>query len=259
MAAALCLAVSGPAALAGEAAAPSAPQTPSAAPSAPVAPDASKSESDETFTLSQAQTLIFNRPHLAAISQPTVLRYSFERKGQLSDDFKDEVKVKIDRIQPDGAKDVSFDVFTGERNKYYPPVEHFRGNPLVMIMLQRDVYDMKRLWNGNANYYRNKIRYAFHDSAEVSDVTVEGPNGPIKGQKVVVRPFAKEPASRPEQAIAHDKRYEFVVSPDVPGEIYSVTMVTPARDQPKEGGSNVLEEKLVFQGSEPAGQPPMNN
>jgi hypothetical protein len=71
----------------------------------------------ETAPLTPAQTIIFNTPHLKDITGPTTLNYRFERKSAFKDGFTDDVKVNIDRILEDGSKDVSFDFFSGDRNR----------------------------------------------------------------------------------------------------------------------------------------------
>ncbi len=200
----------------------------------------------EKTQLSEAQILLFETPHLKNIGTPSVITYRFERKSQFKDDFKDTVKVKIDKVLPDGAKDVSFEFFTGRQNRPYPALEHFSGNPLVMVYLSRDVTEMARLVGGSTNFYRSKVRYGFMDKATVSEVEVPGPNGPVKGHKIEMKPFVAETDRAYEMGPNLQKTYEFIVSEDVPGGLYSIrTMVPP--DPGKEDKGNVIEETLVYE------------
>jgi hypothetical protein len=232
------------------------PAEPGAAePAAPVAPapqeDAAKKEGEAEAEapkpeMSEAQKALFNTPHLSNIKSPSVITYDFERKSVFKDGFKDTVKVKVDKVLEDGAKDVSFEFFTAERNRPYPPQEHFFGNPLVMLYLSRDVHEMARLVGGSANYYRSKIRYGMFDQAEVAEVEVAGPNGPVKGRKITIRPFLTDAQKSYEMGPNLAKSYEFVVADEIPGGIYSIkTLVPPEKD--KEDKGNVIEESLVFQ------------
>lgn len=196
--------------------------------------------------LSEAQNLLFETPHLKNIGTPSVITYRFERKSQFKDDFKDTVKVRIDKILPDGAKDVSFEFFTGRQNRPYPPLEHFNGNPLVMVYLSRDVTEMARLVGGSTNFYRSKVRSGFMDKATVSEVEVPGPNGPVKGHKIEMKPFMAETNRSYEMGPNLLKTYEFIVSDEVPGGLYSIRTVVPP-EAGKEDKGNVIEETLVFE------------
>ncbi len=196
--------------------------------------------------LSEAQNLLFETPHLKNIGTPSVITYKFERKSQFKDDLKDTVKLKIDKVLPDGAKDVSFEFFTGRQNRPYPPLEHFNGNPLLMVYLSRDVTEMARLVGGSSNFYRSKIRYGFMDKATVSEVEVPGPNGPVKGHKVEMKPFTGETNRSYEMGPNLLKTYEFIVSDEVPGGLYSIRTVVPP-EAGKEDKGNVIEETLVFE------------
>jgi hypothetical protein len=215
----------------------------------------------ETAPLTPAQTIIFNTPHLKDITGPTTLNYRFERKSAFKDGFTDDVKVNIDRILEDGSKDVSFDFFSGDRNRPYPPVERFKGNPIIMVFLQRDAWEMARLLRGDANYFRNQVRNGFLDAAEVTDVEVQTANGPVKAQKVTLRPFLHDrnayhmgPNTR--------KGYEFTLSPEIPGQVYMIRTFVPPEPSAKKsedeagGGTETtemtIEETLVFESATPA-------
>lgn len=229
---------------------------PNAAPAQPPVqgqgnPDAAAS--DEIITrdqLSEAQKIIFDTPQLAGITSPTTLKYRFERKGQLKDDFSDEVKLKVSNINADGTRDVAFDFFTGNRRRAYPAIEHFHGNPLSMIYLQRDATELAKFTGGNMNFFRVSILYGFHDLAQVSDAEINGPNGTIRGKKVTLRPYEK--AKRGGQLGPIEKKsYEFIVSPEIPGQIYSIRTVVPPPDGAAAEAPNTVEESLTFEGAEP--------
>lgn len=212
-----------------------------------------RSPDDETITrdqLSDAQKIIFDTPQLAGITSPTILKYRFERKGQFKDDFSDQVKLKVSNINPDGTRDVAFDFFTGNRRRTYPAIEHFHGNPLSMIYLQRDATELAKFTGGNVNFFRVSILYGFHDLAQVSDAEINGPNGTIKGQKVTLRPYEKAKRG-PQLGPIERKTYEFIVSPEIPGQIYSIRTIVPPPEGAAVEAPNMVEETLTFDGVEP--------
>lgn len=200
--------------------------------------------------LSEAQKIIFATPQLASITSPTVLNYHFERKSKVKDDFSDDVKVKVFNIRPDGARDVGFEFFTGERKRNYPPVEGFHGNPLSMIYLQHDATELSKLTGGSMNYFRVSILYGFHNVATVADVEVNGPNGPIKAKRVSLSPY-RDGKHAAQLGPVEKKSYEFVVSPEIPGQIYSIHTVVPPADGDQPDAPNTVEETLTFVGAEP--------
>jgi hypothetical protein len=110
------------------------------------------------------------------------------------------------------------------------------------------------------------------DAAEVTDVEVQTANGPVKAQKVTLRPFLHDrnayhmgPNTR--------KGYEFTLSPEIPGQVYMIRTFVPSEPSAKKseeqagatagdakdeagGGTETtemtIEETLVFESATPA-------
>ena len=139
--------------------------------------------------LSPAQIALFETPHLQNVGQAETLRYQFVRQGP--DGFTDNVALHVRQIHPDGTKDLSFDFLTGERRVPYPELDDFRGNPLLMVLLDRDVLEMKQTLGLSATYFRNHIREAFVDHAtdDATSFMLDGQRVPA--QVVTVKPFAE--------------------------------------------------------------------
>ena len=197
----------------------------------------------ETGEPSKAAVLLFETPHLDAFSKPTVLRYAFERQATGEDGFTDRIDVKVDSIHGNGRTDVSFDFFTGKRERPYPTFSNFSGNPLVVVFLQREVWALSRKIGGQARYFRYRIRLAMRNNAEVEDHTIETGNGPVKGHKVTIKPYEKD-RHRNRLGPYEFTTYEFVVSPDIPGSIYSITTTVPAQEK---DAPPLVKETAVFQ------------
>lgn len=101
--------------------------------------------------VNNAQKYLLLDDHLKNISKPVTLRYKFERKAEKSDSFTDVIDLKIIKVREDGAKDISFDFFTGERRRPYSDVSNFRTNALFMVFITRDIWIMARDSGGHAN------------------------------------------------------------------------------------------------------------
>ena len=178
----------------------------------------------EDRPLSPAQTALFDTPHLSNVTRPETLNYTYARVGP--DAFADRILVEIKRINPDGTKDMTFDYLTGAHHVAFPAVGDFRGNPLLMLVLDRDVAMMSSALGMSEAYFRNRIRESFLDAAVVTDTTVSVAGAETPARTVVVTPFAHE------QRLARipslqAKTYSFTLARTVPGMIASIRIDTP--------------------------------
>jgi hypothetical protein len=174
--------------------------------------------------LSAAQTALFENDHLGAIKHPATLDYVFHHDG--SEPFEDTVVLVLREIHQDGSKDVSIEFLSGEHRMGFEPVTRFRGNPLIMYFLEWDVRGMHQATGGSALYFRNRIREAFLDQAELADasITVDGRSESAKA--ITLQPYRHDPGIE-RYAAFRDKRYRFVLSDAVPGMVYEIEATLP--------------------------------
>ncbi len=195
---------------------------------------------------SLAANYLFGRPHLSGITQPAVLRYRFARRSTADDGFEDTIDVRVDAIREAGRRDTSMVFFTDTRNRPYPDLTDFLGNPLVLMFLQRDVWDLSRTRGGQARYFRYRIRQALRETATVEAETIETALGTIEGHRITITPYENDRYRRRLDQFEF-KTYEFVVSDDVPGEIYMIRTVVPATASAGAGAPPLIEETVVFE------------
>lgn len=196
--------------------------------------------------ISEANTVLFLSDHLADIRQPTVLRYDFRKSGTLEEGFVDTVDVNVGAPKANGGKDVRLRYFTGNRARQFPSVPDAKGNPILLLFLQRDVSEMQRLTEGNWRYFQRVIKQALADAAQVKPVEFEFRGQPVQGTEIRITPYLNDTHAELDQFKA--KYYVFTLSEAIPGHIYQLRAVTP--DKP--GGKSVLmEETLTFRTAEP--------
>ena len=188
---------------------------------------------------------LFGRAHLEGITKPATLRYAFTRSSSLGDGFSDTVDLNIDAIRAEGRRDTSFEFFTGNRRRPYPDLTDFFGNPLVVVFLQRDVWELSRVRGGQARYFRYRIREALREKATVEPETIETQTGTLDGHRITIKPYEND-RYRQRLDQFEFKTYEFVVSDDIPGEIYMIKTRVPATVADKEGEAPLIEETIVF-------------
>src|SRR3954447_18707778 len=195
--------------------------------------------------LSPAQIALFETPHLRNLTRPATLRYSYRRVGPAG--FTDNVAIHLREINSDGTKNLTFDYLSGPQRVMFPPVDHFRGNPLLMLVLDRDVAAMKDALGVSANYFRNRIRESFVSAATMSDAAVQVDGGPTPARIVTVQPFARE-ARLERIASLQAKTYTFVLADAVPGMIAEIRIDTP-EDPALHAPS--MSEQITFAGVDP--------
>lgn len=192
---------------------------------------------------SPAQSVLFDTPHLANISEPGTLRYEYRKSGSLEEGFVDSVDMVVTEVLPDGRKNLRFAFLTGKRQKEFGAIDGFRGNPLIMLFLQRDVGEMSRLSGGAGSYFRNRIRHAFYDRAVTEATTFDYDGRAYDGTLVTLQPYLRDPKVKHFKRF-EKKRYEFLMAPEVPGGIYRIRTSTPGEN----GAQPLLEESLTFSG-----------
>jgi hypothetical protein len=181
---------------------------------------------EDTRPLSAAQIALFETDHLRAIAEPERLQYRFAHATEAPGDaFVDQVNLDV-RPRDDGAKDVWVEFLTGARRKPFPPLAGFHGNPLLMYFLERDVEAMHEQTGGTATYFRNRIRRAFVDEAELRPVEIERDGKKVAATEITLAPFRGDTHLAVFPGLG-EKQYRFVLSDAVPGGLYEIAAEVP--------------------------------
>lgn len=202
-------------------------------------------QEDDVRPLSPAQIALFETPHLRNVTEPETLSYRYLREGPAA--FTDSVAVHVKHVNPDGTKDLSFDYLTGERHVGFPELDHFRGNPLLMQVLERDVADMKTAVGVSSSYFRNRIRESFVDAATVSETTATVGDGSVPARRITIQPYAHEQRLERIKSL-QEKTYSFLLADGVPGMVAEIDIDTPADAAMQ---APAMSEKIVFDGVRP--------
>lgn len=195
--------------------------------------------------LSPAQQALFETPHLSNVVRPETLTYTYSRIGPGA--FSDTIAVRVTDINADGTKDVTFDYLTGPRHVVFPAIDNFRGNPLLMLVLDQDVTMMKTALGMSEAYFRNRIRQSFLDAATVTDTTIAFDGAAVPARTIVVTPFAHEQRLERIPSL-QAKTYAFTLAESVPGMIASIKIDTP-RDPTLQAPE--LSDQITFAGLHP--------
>ena len=191
--------------------------------------------------ISPAEKALFVNNHLATLTPPTTLRYSFRKSGSLEAGFDDKVSISL-RAQADGSCCSAVAEFlSGSRRLALPEVESAQGNPVILYFLERDIREMQRLTKGQANYFRKRIRMAVYQGATISELSVSYRGRNVAARQIVVTPYVDDPLRERFQTLA-GKRYVFTLSDQVPGSVASI------RSQVDGASVPLLLEEMTLEG-----------
>ncbi|WP_431270610.1 hypothetical protein [Dankookia sp. P2] len=173
--------------------------------------------------LSEAQLLLFETPHLAALRPPLRLDYAFLREAAGAAPLQDAIRLEIRAGAEEGRRDVSPEFLTGPRAMHYPPARGFRGNPLLLFALDRIARELSAATGGAQGWFRNRIRRALADAPPPKRLPLRFDGAEVDATEVALQPFAGEPRAGRYQ----DQRYRFVLAEAVPGWIHTIASDLP--------------------------------
>ena len=203
-------------------------------------------EIPEDFEFATAENKLWLDNHLGNITEPTSLYYEFEKSGSYEDAFVDSVFLKVVELNEDGTKNTLLDFFTAERKQRIPEgnTTNIKGNPVLGIYMNGDVFDMARITGGKSNrykYFLKQIKIALRETAIVEPITFSYKGKDYQGEKIFFTPYVKDPHRREFEKFA-DKYYEIVLSDEIPGKLYQITTIIP--DASSESAEPLVMETL---------------
>ncbi len=192
--------------------------------------------------LTQAQILLFETPHLAALQPPLRLDYDFRREADAAPPVQDSIRLAVTEGAEPGRRDVVPEFLTGPRAIRFPSAQGFRGNPLLLYALDRAQRELAAATGGAPDWFRNRIRRALAESASTRAVTLPFDAANVPATEIVFTPFVGEPRARRYQ----DCRFRFVLAEAVPGWIADF-----ATDLPAGEGGGAVRESIRFAAAVP--------
>lgn len=196
---------------------------------------------------SASERALFMAHHLEGLRPPARLSYLYSRSGTLEPGFQDKVLVQLLERADGGCCRASTDFLQGDRRLSLPEVEAAEANPVILYFLERDIREMSRLTKGQAAYFRKRIRMAVYQGAKVTDVTVSYKGKDVPAQRITITPYVNDPMRVRFEKLA-GKAYDFTLSKQVPGSVYSIRSAVRAAsaDAPA-----LLVEELLAEGATP--------
>jgi hypothetical protein len=198
---------------------------------------------------SAAEIRLFMSDHFKSLpARPAVLSYHFAKTGSFEAGFDD--KVTIELGSPDAKQDnirtAKVDFLSGVHKVELPPLEGVKGNPAILGFLERDIREMARITGGGGtggSYYKKRLRMAMVETRESKPVLIKWGGREIKADEFTVDPYKDDPVKSRYARFAN-KIYSFVLSDQVPGEVYSIRSLM--RDGTGTTGKIMIDESLTL-------------
>ena len=195
---------------------------------------------DTADEINQAQRLVFMGDHLQQLPAGQTVVYAFTRHASGEPDKHDEITMTVDEVRDDSLRNLSFQFLSGSDQIAFPSAQGYRGNPIAIQFLERDIRDMAQATGTPTAYFRNRIRNAFKDpQIEQTRTTVDETE--VDAVEISVTPFKNDP-NVAQMAGYADKQYRFTYSEQIPGHLISI------QTRMSDGDGAFLEEEVRFAG-----------
>lgn len=181
--------------------------------------------------LTEAQAWIYDRSHLANTTDGQVLVYGYTGVDNDAPIADDKTTLSITAAHENDRRDVELEFLSGEQNLPLPPFSGFRGNPIIIAMLEHIAQNLSEQTGGGALYFRNRIRDALaSEQVVLSKASIEYANKQLSSTVLTFSPF-KADEYLGTHPIFRESEFTIQLSDDAPGGVISVQVSARAGDE----------------------------
>lgn len=180
--------------------------------------------------LNNAQTLIYDTAHLQNTQKDQVLIYSFQAQEAGEELVLDSVKLSVQKEHDNGTRDVTVDFLSDDRHIAFPDFPGFKGNPVIIAMLEHVAQKMGRDTGGGALYFRNRIRDALAAGVTINNEKATVMNTEVDTVVLTFSPFLDDQYIR---GLPHFVNSKFTISfsESVSGGLVGIEVISADSDQ----------------------------
>lgn len=199
--------------------------------------------------LSPAQTLIYDTTHLEDTMRGDELAYRYRRDEADADPVEGEVTMTVVEETDAVRRKLKLDFLSGEHRMPLPEFDGYRGNPVIIVMLEHVSRELAAITGGGALYFRNRIRDALADpELRIEPRRDRLGEREIASRHLVFSPFVGDPYLQRWPALAAAV-FDLALSEEVPGDV--LAMEVNAADQ---ADSPFFRASLHLDPDDPAGE-----
>jgi len=179
--------------------------------------------------LNEAQTLLFDSPHLMNTREGQSISYNYRSKVDEEQPVEDVVTINVTAQVDEERRDVEINFLTDERHLVLPPFPGYRGNPVLMAMLERIAREIGEDTGGGVLYFRNRIRDGLAgDNVRIEKRTMSVNDNDVDATVLQFQPFENDQRIEPD-SIFSEATFTITLSNTVPGSIVEVGINTPSQ------------------------------
>jgi hypothetical protein len=150
----------------------------------------------------------------------------------------------VTRVRDEARRDLAFEFLSGADRLDFPDAQGYRGNPIAVQFLERDIREMAKRTGTPIAHFRNRIRRSF-STPQISETRITVGDKLVDATEITVTPFSQDPGIAKLDGYA-GKEYLFVYSDQVPGDLFRIRTRMSGAD------GVALEEELRFKRSSDA-------
>lgn len=175
--------------------------------------------------LTEAQSLIYDSGHLANTEKGQILSYSYSGQDNDLPGVSDKASLSIMATHDDGRRDVEIDFLSEERHLPLPPFSGYRGNPVIIAMLEHIAQSISSQTGGGALYFRNRIRDALaSEDVQLEEQTITYLDDEFTATRITFYPFVDDDHIA-ENALVRQSQFSIDLSDDIPGGVYRIVAI----------------------------------
>lgn len=150
------------------------------------------------------------------------INYAYHSDMDENKTVDDVVTLNITAEVDEERRDVEIDFLTDERHLILPPFPAYRGNPVLMAMLEHVVREVGEDTGGGALYFRNRIRDELaSENVSVKEQEISVNENKIDATVLQFQPFQKDKMISSDSIYA-DAVFTITLSDTVPGGIVDI-------------------------------------
>lgn len=174
--------------------------------------------------LTTAQNLVYNTAHLSNTVAGQQINYRYLSQSSQAGTISDRVSVSVTQIHDEERRDVVLDFLSAERRMGFPDFTAFRGNPIIIAMLEHIAQGFGQETGGGVLYFRNRIRDALaKPDTRIEPVMVKYNNKTADATQIRFSPFVGDVylVEKPEYTTA---TFYITLSKEVPGGVVAIAV-----------------------------------
>lgn len=181
--------------------------------------------------LTPAQAWIYDRSHLANTESGQSLTYSYSGTDAENAAVTDTAHLSIIASTDEDRRDVEIEFLSGERHLSLPAFKGYRGNPMIIAMLEHVAQSLSAQTGGGALYFRNRIKDALaSDELELVEEVTTYKDQEIDAVVMTFYPFTNDQYLG-DNTLLKQARFRIQLSSEIPGGLVSMDVSAQEGDQ----------------------------